>query len=724
MEGFDFDVDGLVGRLGLFTDDKKEDSTKTTGELQQQTTKSEEKVQSKEGMEEDDPIDPPWSGIMKPTTKEGDDEEYVPDQDGEDKNAEEAGIAAERKMETEEDIGAISLIETEDDEEALTKKRVPDPAAAIPQKKEEPKKNTSSKSTFRIGNRDSLSFRNKESFIGKYDDEKKIQANLKKKAESNKLTGEEILLLELLDKTPFMDTKSSSRVIKDIMATVQEANKPLFFDFGRATLGYKISEPEPDENFEFIKRYLTYVSKSLKRKITPKFPQLDELINVMAGRGYVKNGTSVVRVSPNNIKENDMFPMDLEIDQKPTKEEMKEGGKGMEQSMERGKGKEQPMEEEKEENAFFKSVPDSIKELEKEKNDLIKERNNIMSNIKIKQNLGQSTKDFDKKKQKVDKLIEDVTKLIKVMNQLQAAEEKERNINKQVVKKKEEIDFLRTEAKDLKLTEADIYLHEKISASFIDNFLKQLKLTQKMNKEGRVCYPPNYAALFNTPSELLEDQFSFMSLFNKPSSGGFNMPPYIKEGTIEAVLSKILGDQNYLFIETVIPPKQGTSPTIGINTHCRNRDDTMVKTVCIYMDVYGRCGYSYTKLARGAFDNDKTVKKLTIYLTSTRRYIMTRLYPMFNNFTGLDETHYELYQAMMEGYKKLVKPMRERAFKIMGEAMNIVMNKFAEIIESKDFLSEELDKKDVSMDEKKEERKRSRSRSMSIDEGNNPKRKN
>ena len=351
-----------------------------------------------------------------------------------------------------------------------------------------------------------------------------------------------------------------------------------------------------------------------------------------------------------------------------------------------------------------------------------------MSNINLKKQQKQSIQGLDKEFKSLKDEIDEMNELIKVMKELQSIEEKKKDINKQVVKKKEEIDFLRTEAKDLKLTEADIYLHEKISASFIDNFLKQLKLTQKMNKEGRVCYPPNYAALFNTPSELLEDQFSFMSLFNKPSSGGFNMPPYIKEGTIEAVLSKILGDQNYLFIETVIPPKQGTSPTIGINTHCRNRDDTMVKTVCIYMDVYGRCGYSYTKLARGAFDNDKTVKKLTIYLTSTRRYIMTKLYPMFNNFTGLDETHYELYQAMMEGYKKLVKPMRERAFKIMGEAMNIVLNKFAEIIESKDFLSEELDKKDVSMNEKKEEndeqRKRSRSRSMSIDEGNNPKRKN
>lgn len=723
MEGFDFDVDGLVGRLGLFTDDKKEDSTKTTGELQQQTTKSEEKVQSKGVMEEDDPVGERWTGIIKSTTKEGDDEEFVPDQDGEDKNAEEAGIAAERKMETEEEIGAISLVKTEDDEEPLTKKRVPDPTAVIPPKKEEPKKNV--QRSFIIGNRDSLSSRNKESFKITERSEKKRQSNLKKKVESNEPTREQILLLELLDRTPFMDTKSSSRVIKDIMTTVQDANKPLFFDFGRATLGYKISEPEPDENFEFIKRYLTYVSKSLKRKITPKFPQLDELINVMAGRGYVKNGTSVVRVSPNNIKENDMFPMDLEIDQKPTKEEMKKGGKGKQQSIE---GKEQPMEEEKEENAFFESVSNSIKKIEKEKSDLEKKMRNTMSNINLKKQQKQSIQGLDKEFKSLKDEIDEMNELIKVMKELQSIEEKKKDINKQVVKKKEEIDFLRTEAKDLKLTEADIYLHEKISASFIDNFLKQLKLTQKMNKEGRVCYPPNYAALFNTPSELLEDQFSFMSLFNKPSSGGFNMPPYIKEGTIEAVLSKILGDQNYLFIETVIPPKQGTSPTIGINTHCRNRDDTMVKTVCIYMDVYGRCGYSYTKLARGAFDNDKTVKKLTIYLTSTRRYIMTKLYPMFNNFTGLDETHYELYQAMMEGYKKLVKPMRERAFKIMGEAMNIVLNKFAEIIESKDFLSEELDKKDVSMNEKKEEndeqRKRSRSRSMSIDEGNNPKRKN
>ena len=162
MEGFDFDVDGLVGRLGLFTDDKKEDSTKTTGELQQQTTKSEEKVQSKGVMEEDDPVGERWTGIIKSTTKEGDDEEFVPDQDGEDKNAEEAGIAAERKMETEEEIGAISLVETEDDEEPLTKKRVPDPTAVIPPKKEEPKKNV--QRSFIIGNRDSLSSRNKESF--------------------------------------------------------------------------------------------------------------------------------------------------------------------------------------------------------------------------------------------------------------------------------------------------------------------------------------------------------------------------------------------------------------------------------------------------------------------------------------------------------------------------------------------------------------------------------
>ena len=278
----------------------------------------------------------------------------------------------------------------------------------------------------------------------------------------------------------------------------------------------------------------------------------------------------------------------------------------------------------------------------------------------------------------------------------------------------------------MKLTEANIYLHEIIGADFIDNFLTQLDVTERMNKEHRVCYPPNYAALFNTPSEILEDQFSFMTLFNKPSSGGFNMPPYIKEGTIEAVLSKILGDRNYLFIETVIPPKKGTSPTIGINTHCRNRDENMVKTVCIYMDVYGRCGYSYTKLARGAFDNDGTVKKLTIYLTSTRRYIMTKLYPMFNNFTGLDETHYELYQAMMEGYKPLVKTMRKRSFEIMGKAMNIVMNKFAKIIEDPNFLSEDIDKKDVSIDEKKEEKERKRTTStMSMDESdNNPKRTN
>ena len=377
MEGFDFDVDGLVGRLGLFTDDKKEDSTKTTGELQQQTTKSEEKVQSKGVMEEDDPVGERWTGIIKSTTKEGDDEEFVPDQDGEDKNAEEAGIAAERKMETEEEIGAISLVKTEDDEEPLTKKRVPDPTAVIPPKKEEPKKNV--QRSFIIGNRDSLSSRNKESFKITERSEKKRQSNLKKKVESNEPTREQILLLELLDRTPFMDTKSSSRVIKDIMTTVQDANKPLFFDFGRATLGYKISEPEPDENFEFIKRYLTYVSKSLKRKITPKFPQLDELINVMAGRGYVKNGTSVVRVSPNNIKENDMFPMDLEIDQKPTKEEMKKGGKGKQQSIE---GKEQPMEEEKEENAFFESVSNSIKKIEKEKSDL--EKKNEKYNVKYK----------------------------------------------------------------------------------------------------------------------------------------------------------------------------------------------------------------------------------------------------------------------------------------------------------------------------------------------------
>ena len=195
---------------------------------------------------------------------------------------------------------------------------------------------------------------------------------------------------------------------------------------------------------------------------------------------------------------------------------------------------------------------------------------------------------------------------------------------------------------------------------------------------------------------------------------------------LASVSFKILGDRNYLFIETVIPPKKGTSPTIGINTHCRNRDENMVKTVCIYMDVYGRCGYSYTKLARGAFDNDGTVKKLTIYLTSTRRYIMTKLYPMFNNFTGLDETHYELYQAMMEGYKPLVKTMRKRSFEIMGKAMNIVMNKFAKIIEDPNFLSEDIDKKDVSIDEKKEEKERKRTTStMSMDESdNNPKRTN